>query len=156
MQALMDELLGQARQSINNPMAGLQPIKNAAVDNVNRNYAGVPRRLASQFAARGYGSSGSFGNSLYDTEFARGGDLSKLEGLFADRAIDERNKGLTFGEQLLNFGKGETTTSSGTGTQPGNMAGAGLSAAGSSLGNLSALLVLQKMLKGGGGRLCPL
>ncbi len=107
----------------------------------------VPTRLSSQFASRGYGSSGSFGNSLYNTEYQRQGDLTGLQSKFAQMGLDQQNFGAGLNEQLLNFGKGQTTTSNGPDTSTGNA----LMSGGNALSNLSQLLMFQNVLKGGGG-----
>lgn len=148
MQALMDQLSKFSSDSISNPSAGLAPIKNAAVDNVNRNYMSVAPRLNKSFASRGYGSSGGLGDAMLQTEFARGGDLSKLEGDFADRAISRQNFGAGLGESLLSFGRGATST--GTSTGPDTSLSNGLLSGGNALENLSRLLMLSNVLKGGG------
>jgi hypothetical protein len=94
-------------------------------------------------ARRGYGSSGSTGNSLYRVALARGGDLSNLEGQFADRAITQKNLGATLGEQLLGLGRGTTST----GTTPDTSLSSGLISGGNALENLSQMLMLSKVLK---------
>ena len=141
LQALIQRLQGYSTQSMENPEAGFAPIKNAAVDQINRNYMDVPSRLSKQFASRGYGSSGSFGNSLYQTELARGGDLSNLEGQFAGKAIDQKNYGASLGQSLLNFGRTTSTT---------NVAAPG-SIFGNTLKSLSSLLMLGGSLASGSG-----
>jgi hypothetical protein len=143
MQGLMSRLSAFTDQSMSNPGAGLQPIKQAATDNINRNYQGLSRRLSSQFASRGYGSSGDFGNSLYETEYQRAGDLSQLEGQFADREINQRNLGASLSEQLLGMTRGTTTT----GNSPSTAAGDAFQSAGNGLSNLSTLLMLSNVLK---------
>lgn len=149
MQALMDQLAGYSTDSMNNPGAGLAPIKNAAIDNVNRNYMSVGSRLNKGFASRGYGSSGSLGDSMLQTEFARAGDLTGLEGQFADRAIGQKNFGASLGTQLLGFGRGSSSEGSSTG--PDMSMSNGLLSGGNALENLSRLLMLGNVLKGGGG-----
>lgn len=148
MQALMDQLSKFSTDSINNPSAGLAPIKNAAIDNVNRNYMKVGSRLGSSFASRGYGSSGGLGNAMLQTEFQRGGDLSNIEGEFGKAAIERQNFGAGLGQNLLNFGRGSTST--GTSTTPDTSLSNGLLSGGNALGNLASLLMFNNVLKGGG------
>ena len=143
----MSRLLAFSNDQMVDPAAGLAPIKNAAIDNINRNYMDVPQQVTSQLARRGYGSSGNMGNSLYRVALARGGDLSNLEGQFADRAISQRNLGATLGEQLLGLGRGTTST----GTTPDTSLSSGLLSGGNALQNLSSLLMFNNVLKGGGG-----
>lgn len=147
LQQLMSQLQNYSTSAIQGPDAGLKPMKTAATDSINRNYAKAPMRLASNFASRGYGSSGSFGDSMFNTEMSREGDLSDLEGKFAGMALDQKNKGASLGEQLLQMGRGSTTT----GTGPNMATGNGLMSAGNGLENISTMLMMSKLLKGGGG-----
>src|SRR3954470_9943037 len=64
LKALQDRLLAYSNDSMLDPAKGIAPIRTAGLDSINRSYMGIPQRLASQFASRGYGSSGEFGNSL--------------------------------------------------------------------------------------------
>lgn len=112
-----------------NPSEGLAPIKNAAMDNINRNFIGVNQNVASQMSRRGMGSSGANGAAQYQVGLARGGAMADLEGQFADRAIGQKNLGANLGANLLNFGKGST----GTFTPPDHDLSQGLN-------NISAIL----------------
>ena len=67
-----------------------------------------------------------------------------MERNFDNMAIDQQHFGASLGENLLNSMKGSTTT----GTTPDMSAAAGLGSAGSSLSNISTMLMLQKILKG--------
>lgn len=149
MKALQDRLLAYSNDSITNPQAGIAPIRQAGLDNINRSYMDVPTRLSSQFASRGYGSSGDFGSSLARNEYQRGGAISGFEGQLAEMANSQRNYGASLGEQLLQSGRGSTTT----GTGSGNGAASGFLSGGSALSNISLLATLSKLLKGGGGTL---
>jgi hypothetical protein len=146
-QALLSQLTQFGKDSMVNPFQGLDPIKNAAIDNINRNYMDVPNQVSSQLARRGYGSSGDMGNSFYKVALARGGDLSNLEGQFADRAIQQRNFGASLSDQLLGLTRGTTSTSN----TPDFSASNAFGTAGNALSNLSQLLMFSKVLKGGGG-----
>ena len=154
MQQLMDQLSSYSKDSMTNGGGqALTTMKNNSIDQVNRNYMGAPARLSSQFASRGYGSSGDFGNSLYQTEYQRQGALSGLESQYAQMGLNQQNTGANLGEQLLNFGKGSTSTS--TGTTPDTSAQNGFLSAGNGMSNLSTLLMLSNVLKGGGGSSTP-
>lgn len=126
------------------PSAGLAPIRQAGLDNINRAYMGISSRLGSQFASRGYGSSGDFGSSLYNTEYQRGGAISGLEGQLAQMANSNRQNGASLSEQLLNLTRGSTTT----GTGPSTALSDGFQSAGNGLNNISTLLTLSQALKG--------
>jgi hypothetical protein len=148
MQQTMDGLLAYGSNAMQNGGgSAVTTMKNNSIDQVNRNYMGVPARLSSQFASRGYGNSGSFGSSLYNTEYQRQGDLSGLQSQFAKMGLDQQNFGAGLNEQLLNFGKGSTTA----GTTPDTSAQNGFLSAGNGLSNLSTLMMLSNVLKGGGG-----
>lgn len=134
---------------MDSPEAGFAPIRQAGLDNINRAYASAPMRVSSQLASRGYGSSGNVGNSLYRNELARGGAMSDFEGQLATSAINQKNVGASLGQQLLNSGRGSTTT----GTGPGTGLSDGLATGGNALSDLSRLLSFNNFLKpqGGGG-----
>lgn len=146
MQQVMDQLLAYQQTTMANPESGLAPIKTAAQERINRNYAGAPDRIQSQLSRRGYGSSGKLPAGLYGLESSRMGDLGDIEGKFAQIGSDRSMQAASIVQNILGSMRGSTTT----GTMPGNP-GAGLSAAGTSLGNLSSLMMLQQMLKGGNG-----
>lgn len=148
MQAMMDQLSSYSNNAMSNGGGqAVTTMKNTALDANNRNYSKVASRMASTFGARGYGSSGSFGNTEFNTEMSRAGDASNLEGVFAKMGLDQQNFGATLGQNLLNFGKGSTTT----GTTPDTSAQNGFMSAGNGLSNISSMLMLSKLLKGGGG-----
>lgn len=167
LQQLMTKLLGYSQGLTQDPTAALQPIRNSGLDSINRTYAAVPQAVTQQLANRGYGNSGSLGNSLYKVGLARAGAASDLEGQLATKGIDQQNFGAQLGTQLLNAGKGTTSTSSndvsgynwgssagtgtGTGTTPNTSLSNALLSGGNGLNNLSTLLMLQKVLSGGGG-----
>src|SRR5674476_708060 len=149
MQQLMNQLSSYSTGAMQNGGgAALTTMKNASIDQVNRNYQNVPNQLASQFASRGYGSSGNFGNSLYQTEYQRQGALSGLESQYAQMGLQQQNTGANLGEQLLNFGKGSTST--GTGTTPDTSLQNGFLGAGSAvngIGNVAMLTMFNNILK---------
>lgn len=145
MQELMKRLTEFSTESMQNPQAGFAPIRTAAVDNVNRNYSKVGSRLNSSFAQRGYGSSGALGEKQFDTEMARGGDLSNIEAQFAKSAIDQKNFGAGLGQNLLNFGRG--SKSEGTSTTPDTSLGDAFMSGGNALENLSGLLSFNNYTK---------
>jgi hypothetical protein len=144
MQQLMAQLQAYSTQSMNDPSAGFAPIRQAGLDNINRTYMDVPNQVASQLAARGYGSSGSMGNSLYRVALQRGGAVSDFEGNLASKAIDQRNTGASLAQQLLSLNRGTTTTGTTPDTSLSNAFGTG----GSALSNISALMMFNNYLKG--------
>jgi hypothetical protein len=143
MKALQDRLAAYSNDEMVDPSKGLAPIRTAGLDNINRTFMDIPSRLSSQFASRGYGSSGDFGSSLYKTEYARGGAISDLEGQLAAMANSNRAHGADIGQRLLNSGQGSTSTSTGPDTSVGSGINSGLS-------TLTSLFTLSQLLKGGG------
>lgn len=122
-------------------------MKTAAQDNVNRRYASMPGKISQSMAARGFGSSGNFGNSMYASDFQRSGDLSDLDAQFAQMGINQQNQGASIAQQMLAMTRGSTTT----GTGPSTALSDGFQSGGNALSNLGTLFTLQKLLKGGGG-----
>jgi len=102
-------------------------------------------------AARGYGSSGAMGNSLYKVALGRGGQLSDLEGQLAQAAINQRNFGAGLGQNLVSMLRGSTSTSN----VPGDVAGSLFQSAGSGLENLATIMTLNKLLTPGPTGMMP-
>jgi hypothetical protein len=144
----MSQLQNYSTSSIANPQANFAPIRQAGLDQINRSYMDLPQELTQQLSRRGYGSSGQLGNTLFRTGLARSGAVSGFEGSLAQEGINQQNRGATLGTQLLQLGRGTSTT--GTSTSPDVGLSGGLLSAGSQLGNISLLMMLQKVLGGGG------
>ena len=134
MQALQKRLLGYSTDM----MSGQGPQVLSGTNKINQGYAQMPGKVTSQLAGRGFGSSGKLGTALFDTEAARLDAGSNFRGQMA-------GQGASLGEQLLSSGRGSTTTG------PGGGIGDALMSGGNGLSNLSTLLMLSKVLKGGGG-----
>ena len=125
----------------------MAPITSAARDRINRMYASAPGALSRSMAGRGYGSSGSFGNSLYQLDTARMSDQSGLEAQIMQMLMNQKNQGASLAEQLVAMGRGTDTT--GTGTGPSTSAANGFMSAGNGLENIGTLLMMSKILGGG-------
>lgn len=148
----MTSLANYSTQSTTNPTAALAPIRNAGLQQINSTYAGVPAQVSRQLAARGYGSSGSAGNAMYQTNLQRANAASGLEGQLAQMAQQQGQFGASLGSQLLSVGKGSASDAygttwnkgsmTGTSTSPGNELAGGLLGAGGALGDLSKLFGL--------------
>jgi len=95
-----------------NPLEAASPFKHA----INRRFQGIPERVATGLAKRGFGKSGQLGTGLKGVEFARNDAMSELEG-----RIDQSTLDLAL--QLLQTGRGST----GSTTYPGNKLGGGIS-----------------------------
>ena len=146
LQSAQSGQLSTLRGITSDPSAGLGPIKQAAQDSINRGYAKLPQLASTKLAARGFGASGKVGDAVYDTEGARLGDLSQLHGKIAELASSRQLTASQILEQMINSGRGSTTT----GTSPGQGLAAGLQSGASSLANWSALHTLSEMFKNGG------
>lgn len=157
----MQQLLAYGNQSMTDPTAGLAPIRNAGLQQINQAYSGVPGQVAQQMASRGYGSSGKMGDAMYKTNLARAGSVSGLEGQLANMGIQQQQYGASLAEQLLNSLKGTSNTTTGTtygtsnqqGTSSGSQTQPGPSIFSSMLGLGSTLLGIPGLgnLFGGGG-----
>lgn len=141
-----DNFLSGALDMVSNPGAGLTPLKNSAMQQVNQQYAGAPQRLQQSAALRGFGDSGKLFEGLMNFDVARSGDLARTNNDFAGKEIDQKNRGLQMLFQLLGLNNKSTTTT--TGTQPGNMLGGALTG----LTNSGAL---NDLFRGGGQDVGP-
>lgn len=147
MQQLMEQLKGYAGGSMSNPNGMIQPMKTAALDGLNQSFIDAPRAATQQLAARGFGSSGDMGSSLFRVALAKAGSQSQLDQNFSKMALDQGNFGASLSRDLLNSMKGSHSTTTG----PPMGAANGLASAGGDLNNISMIMMLNKMLKGGGG-----
>jgi hypothetical protein len=143
MQQLQDQLKQYSSNLLTDPSAGMAPIQAANQEAINRRYASVPDSLSRQFASRGYGSSGNFGSSLYNTAYARAGDTSNLNNMIAQATLAQKNQGASLADQLLQMNRIATskTTGPGTSLQDAFMSG------GNALMGISQLYTLQQIMK---------
>jgi hypothetical protein len=161
MDPLYNSLLSYGQQSMTDPSALLNPIRNAGLQNINLSYNGVPQQIANQMASRGYGSSGPMGNAMVNANLARAGSVSNLEGQMAQSAVQQQQFGANLSSQLLNAFKGSssnaasnssgdsTSNTKGTSTTPNTMLQNGLLGFGSGLSNLAGLMTLKNALNPG-------
>ena len=148
MQALQNQVGSYASGLMRNPTQGLAPMKLAATDQINRNYASMPKTVANSLSGMGFGASGKLGTAMYNTAAARSGDLTNLEGQYGLMAVNQANEGASLSEQLLNSSRGSSTSGYGS-------PGIALQSAGNGLSNLSTLLMLKKVLGQNGGSSGP-
>jgi hypothetical protein len=134
---LQDQLMGYSQNLMSDPGKGLEPIRTAGADRINRRYQSMPGKISQNMASRGYGSSGEMGNTMYQTEFARSGEMSDLEELMSKLMLDQQNKGATIGQNLLQMGRGVE----GENITPGNVAGGALNGG---LQTMSTMMALNK------------
>jgi len=141
LQQLMNNLLNYSSTSMSDPTAALKPIQNAGLNSINQTYATAPGTVAQQMAKRGYGSSGTMGDAMFNTGLARANAVSNFQGSLATDAINQQNFGATLGEQLLNTGKGTSTTGDTTSNSNTNSTQTS-SGLGDILGSLASLLMM--------------
>lgn len=146
MSALRDRLSSYSQNLMTDPSAGTAPIRAAAQERINRRYAAMPDTISRQMAARGYGSSGNFGNTMYQTAYQRSGELSDLDAQMANLILQQKSQGASLSEQLLNLTRGTTTT----GNTPSTVASDVLQSSGNALNNVATLMTLSKLMKTGG------
>lgn len=132
---------------MSDPSAGLGAIKRNAQQGVDDRYATLPDQISRTLSSRGYGSSGNFGNTMYQSAFARNRDLSNVDSQFAQLIANQKNTGASLSEQLLGLTRGSSSTSTGPDTSLSD----GFQSAGNGLNNIATMLTLSKLLKGGGG-----
>jgi hypothetical protein len=98
-------------------------------------------------ASRGYGSSGNFGNTMYQSDYQRSGEQSDLQTQIMQMIMNQRNQGASLSQQLLGLTRGSTMT----GTSPDMSTSNALLSGGNAFSNIGTLLSLSSIMKGGGG-----
>jgi hypothetical protein len=109
-QGLFDQLHSFGTSLLTDPSSGLQPIKQAGEESINNSYGNIPQVISSSLAKRGYGSSGSMGDSLYKTQLARLGSLSQYQGQFANLVSNRQLAGGSLMDQLMQTQVGSDQT----------------------------------------------
>jgi hypothetical protein len=147
LQDMMNQLLAYSSNSMSNPAQMFAPIQNAGLQSINSSFAAVPGQVSAQMASRGYGSSGAAGDAMYQANLSRANAVSGFQGTLANDEINQMNAGASLGENLLNTGKGTSTTSSSDSTNSGTstgfyMGGTSSDDMGSVLGSLASLLMI--------------
>ena len=143
---LIGQLTGGVLDQMRNPAAGMEPIRLATRDRVNRTYGAAPEAIAAKTMTGG-GRSGKFGRGIAMSEAGRLGSLADVEAKFAELVLQRQASGQDLATRLLALGRGQTTEGTGTQTNPGDMLGG---AVGGGLETASYLMALNQMLKGGG------
>ncbi len=126
-----------------NPTAQFDPLKTAALDANNKNYASATDRLQTALTARGFGGSGKFAAGVRSNEIARAGTAGGIEADFAGKEVDQQNKNL---QDALRFSFATPGSKTQT-TGPGNVLG-GAAAGGAQTATF--LYALNHMMGGGG------
>lgn len=146
LQGLQTNLTKSLQDRLANPGASLEPLRLNARNAVNRNFAGYDQALRDRLLASGGGRSGKLGAATRAGELARIGGLSDLEGEFARLVAGREDSTAGLAERLLAGARGSST--SGSQTLPGNVAGGALN---SGLSTLSFFTALDRLLRGGRG-----
>ncbi len=135
-----------------NPEAGTEGIRLNALDRVNRRFEGLPDRLSTSLARRGFGKSGQLGQGLKGIETERLRNLSDVDTQMADLIFGREMQGYSLAAQLLGLGRGseyeDQSQSDWWNKTPSNMLGGAIG------GGLQGLVMgggLDKLLKWGGG-----
>ena len=98
---------------MSNPAAGTEPLRIAAIDATNRRFAGLPQKLATNLASRGYGKSGALGGGIKGLELARQGEIGGIESEFAKMLLGREDQNYGLAAALLGMNKSQE----GSGTQ---------------------------------------
>jgi hypothetical protein len=143
--ATLGPLLEQILQRISNPQASLEPFKTTAREGVNASYAAVPDAIRAKYGNNG-NASGKKGKAARVAEVSRAGDLSGLEGQFAQQGVAMQDSGLGLAERLLGQNFGSTSSTSSTGSTSGTQTGPGTALSGAVTGGSSMFASLQALM----------
>jgi hypothetical protein len=110
---LYNQLYNFGSGVMSNPMSGLEQVQKSGEESINSSYGNVGKTISKAMASRGYGSSGSFGNTMYQTQLGRLGALGQYKGKMAETAS---NRQMSVAEIMAQMLKGQTGSST-TGTQ---------------------------------------
>ena len=138
---------------LNDPEAGLAPLRAGRRNQVNQRYAGMPQMLADRMLSHGQ-KSGKFGRATREMEMARFGEMADVDNWFAQLILEQKDKGVGIAERLLgqDFGGTVSTRGSsrswGTGVAPGSATGSAVSGGTEAL---TTLMMIDKMMQGPGG-----
>lgn len=143
---------------MNDPGAGLEPLRAAARTGVNSTYSGAEDTIAGKLLTHG-GRSGKFGKAVMGTELARLGELGGVDMDFSRLMLEQQDRGSSLAERLLGIafenegGTTSTGSQSGTSTLPGSVAGGALAGATGVLAQMeqmALMLGLNSSLQGNG------
>lgn len=115
---LFNQLLNFGTGVMNDPSAGLQPIQQAGMEQINSSYGNIPQVISASMAKRGYGSSGSMGDAMYKAQLARLGSQSQFQGQMANLSSQRQFQAGGLMDDLLRTQIGSTGTSKTTTMDP--------------------------------------
>lgn len=145
LQPLQGDILEQLRRRMQDPSAGIAPLRTAARNNVNANYAGFDQALRDRYATSG-GESGKLGTATRQGELSRISSLSSIEPQFAGMILDQGNNNLSLAQRFLQAGQGSNVNSTGKTSSGGGIGGA----VSGGLQTLATLFTLNKRLSAQG------
>src|SRR5512143_1765374 len=105
-QPLLSGALSSLSERMLNPEAGTEGIRLNALDRVNRRFEGLPDRVSTSLARRGFGRSGTLGKNLKGLEVERLRNLSDVDTQMADLIFGREMQGYGLAAQLLGLGRG--------------------------------------------------
>lgn len=115
--SLMNPTSSTIMQMMQNPQSFVNPSRQAAVDQVNQTYAGVPDQIRQQFLTTGGGQSGKQGAAQLQSGLARAGSIAGADTAAQTQAAQMPMSAAELAEAFLGENFGQTTTTSGTQTQ---------------------------------------
>lgn len=127
-------------QQLQNPSDAIDKLHNAAIGDVNQNYAGIEDRMKRQLTGAGFGRSGKLAAGTQALEIARSGELGGLESKFAGMQLDQNNHMLDLATRFGFAGGGQSSS----GTAGGGVGGA----IGAGAETATTLFALNKLLGG--------
>lgn len=153
-QMLMPKLSGYGTSLIDNPGAGLEPIRAGLKAGVNTRYAGAPQAIADKMLAfGGTGKSGKFGRAVRGSEMSRLGEQGGVDNSIAGMMLNRQDQGSQILQSLLGINFGQDTETSGTSTMNGTSMAPGDATAGALTGGTNAMLAqlsaLMSLMQGG-------
>lgn len=97
-----------------NPAAGTDPLRISAINATNRRFQGIPQKLATNLAQRGYGKSGPLGGGIKGLELARQGEIGGIESSFAQMLLGREDKNYDLASMLMSLNRGTDQVGSGS------------------------------------------
>jgi hypothetical protein len=134
-----------------------QSDRNVARGQINDTYNGATTNMEANLAARGYGESGKVGKGFRDLSVERGNAFQGAEATLRDQSQNRFQQTI---QNALAFMTPRSFSSNSSGSSTGTMSGVSpFSTIGSSFGDLSSLMLMQKLglfgAGGGGGGYMP-
>lgn len=143
---LQQMLLSSVQSRLANPSSLPASYETQGIADINRNFDLVAQARDNSLAARGLSASPVAGAADAKAGVARAGEIGRFQAQIPLLNREMQTQDLGIASLLLNQGRGSTTSTTSTGTQPGNMLGGGLN----NLAGMLGFLYGQGMFGGGG------